>query len=58
MGNMRQVITDRYALYLDDCLEVMPQLRDGSVHFSIYSPPFAGVNQIKDTVLILQGVLG
>jgi len=43
MDDVRQVITDRYALYLDDCLEVMPQLYDGSVHFSIYSPPFAGL---------------
>jgi len=41
MDDVRQIITDRYALYLDDCLEVMPSLPDGSVHFSIYSPPFA-----------------
>jgi len=39
----KQVITDRYALYLDDCCEIMPKLPDGSVHFSIYSPPFAGL---------------
>ena len=38
-----QVITDRYALYNDDCLEVMPQLPDESIGFSIYSPPFAGL---------------
>lgn len=38
-----QITTDRYALYLDDCLEVMPTLPDGSVHFSIYSPPFFGL---------------
>lgn len=40
---LRQVITDRYALYLDDCMEVMPGLPDGSVGFSVYSPPFAGL---------------
>jgi DNA modification methylase len=40
---LRQVITDRYALYLDDCLEVMPQLPAGMVGFSVYSPPFAGL---------------
>jgi len=39
----QQVITDRYALYQDDCCEVMPKLPDGSIHFSIYSPPFAGL---------------
>lgn len=38
-----QLITDDYALYCDDCLEVMPNLPDGSVHLSIYSPPFAGL---------------
>jgi len=38
-----QIITDRYAIYHDDCCEVMPRLPDGSIHFSIYSPPFAGL---------------
>ena len=38
-----EVITDRYALYLDDCLEVMPAFPSGSVGFSVYSPPFAGL---------------
>ena len=39
----KQLITDHYALYLDDCCEVMPQLPTGSIHLSIYSPPFAGL---------------
>lgn len=43
MDEQRQVITDRYALYLDDCLEAMVNLPRQSVHFSIYSPPFAGL---------------
>jgi len=38
-----QVITDRYALYLGDCCELMPTLKEGSVHLSIYSPPFGGL---------------
>lgn len=38
-----QVIRDRYALYLGDCCEVMPGLPDGSVHLSVYSPPFGGL---------------
>jgi len=38
-----QVITDDYALYLGDCCEVMPTLPDGSVHLSVYSPPFGGL---------------
>jgi DNA modification methylase len=36
-----QLLTDRYALYNGDALEVLPTLPDGSVHLSIYSPPFA-----------------
>jgi len=38
-----QVITNRYALYMGDCLDVMPQFPDGTIGFSIYSPPFAGL---------------
>lgn len=38
-----QIITEQYALYNDDCLEVMPKYPDKSIHFSIYSPPFAGL---------------
>ena len=38
-----QTITDRYALYCGDCLEVMPTLPDESVHLTVYSPPFAGL---------------
>jgi len=38
-----QVITDKYAIYQGDCLEVMPTLPDGSVNLSVYSPPFAGL---------------
>ena len=43
MDEMREIITERYALYCDDCLEVMPSFPNKSVGFSIYSPPFAGL---------------
>lgn len=36
-------LTDKYAIYLGDCCEVMPTLPDGSVHLSVYSPPFCGL---------------
>lgn len=36
-----QLIADRYALYQGDCLGVIPTLPDGSIHLSVYSPPFA-----------------
>lgn len=38
-----QVITDRWALYQGDCMEVLPTIPDGTVHLSCYSPPFAGL---------------
>lgn len=45
MAVLDQTITDRYALYLGDCMEVMADLPDNSVHFTVYSPPFAGLYQ-------------
>lgn len=36
-----QCVNDRYAIYNGDCCEVMPTLPDGSLHLSVYSPPFA-----------------
>lgn len=44
-----QVTTDRYALYLGDCMAVMPALPDGSIHLSLYSPPFAGLYQYSSS---------
>lgn len=44
-----QKITDEYAIYNGDCLEVMPTLPDGSIHMSIYSPPFAGLYQYSSS---------
>lgn len=38
-----QVQTDKYFLVNGDCVEGMQGLPDKSVHFSIYSPPFAGL---------------
>ena len=38
-----QKLTDNYALYLGDCCEVMPTLKDGGIHLSVYSPPFGGL---------------
>lgn len=38
-----QVITDRYAIYESDCMEVLPTLEDESIDLSVYSPPFCGL---------------
>lgn len=45
MAILDQVITDDYAIYCGDCVEVMSQFPDESIHLSIYSPPFAGLYQ-------------
>lgn len=42
-GVLDQEITDRWAVYNGDCLEVMASLPDESMHLSVYSPPFAGL---------------
>ena len=41
MAVVDSVLCENYALYLGDSCEVLPALPAGSVHFSIYSPPFA-----------------
>lgn len=38
-----QIITDQYAIYNGDCMEVITQLPENSIDLSIYSPPFAGL---------------
>lgn len=45
MAVMDQVLTDDYAVYCGDCVEVMQDMQDESMHLSIYSPPFAGLYQ-------------
>lgn len=42
MGSvLDQQITDRWAVYNSDCMEVVSDLPSESIHLSIYSPPFA-----------------
>lgn len=43
MGIVQQEITDRYAVYQGDCMEVMREIKAESIHLSLYSPPFAGL---------------
>lgn len=38
-----QKITEDYAIYNGDAMEVLPQIPTGKVHLSIYSPPFGGL---------------
>lgn len=43
MAVIDQELTDQYAIYNSDCMEVLPTLPDASVHLSLYSPPFCGL---------------
>jgi DNA modification methylase len=43
MAIKKQKITDEYAIYLGDCVEVMKDFPNDSIHLSIYSPPFGGL---------------
>jgi DNA modification methylase len=42
-GVMNQLITDRFAIYNADSMEVLANLKPDSVHAAIYSPPFGGL---------------
>ncbi len=43
MAVAAQHLSDHYALYNGDCIDVMRAMPDKSVHLSIYSPPFGGL---------------
>ena len=43
MKTKDQLITERYALYNSDCMEVLPTLPNESIDLVIYSPPFANL---------------
>ena len=36
-----QIVTDRYAIYNSDNMDVLPTLKDESIDLSVYSPPFS-----------------
>lgn len=43
MAVKNQKLSDKYAIYNGDCIEVMKTLPAESVHLSVYSPPFGGL---------------
>lgn len=43
MAVVSQVVTDKYAIYHGDCIDVLAKMPAQSIHLSIYSPPFAGL---------------
>ncbi|GAC1525731.1 MAG: DNA methyltransferase [Chloroflexota bacterium] len=49
MAVLDKEISDRFAIYNGDCMEVLPNIPEGSVHLSVYSPPFAGLYQYSSS---------
>ena len=43
MNVITQMINDRYAIYNADCVEVTKQIPDNSIHYTLFSPPFASL---------------
>lgn len=43
MNCINQVVTEQYAIYNGDCVEVIAGLPDNSVDYSIFSPPFSSL---------------
>lgn len=44
-----QLITDRFAIYNGDCMDVMQKIPNARIHLSIYSPPFGGLFQYSSS---------
>lgn len=40
---LAQEVTEKFALYHGDCVDVMRGMPDSSVHYSVFSPPFASL---------------
>ena len=43
MNVIDQVVTDKYSIYNGDCVEVIKGIPSNSIHYSIFSPPFASL---------------
>lgn len=42
-GVLNQQVTDRWAIYNADCMDMLRSIPDETIHGSIYSPPFGGL---------------
>lgn len=46
---LNQKIGDRFGLYQGDCVDVLRGIPDESVHYSVFSPPFASLYTYSDS---------
>lgn len=49
MKVLNQSVSDDFALYQGDCVEVVKGIPDSSIHYSIFSPPFASLYVYSDS---------
>jgi DNA modification methylase len=49
MAVIEQVVTEKYAIYNGDCIEVMGKIPDKAIHLSVHSPPFGGLFQYSSS---------
>lgn len=43
MNVLQQTVTDRFALFNADCVDVVKSLPDEGIHYTVFSPPFASL---------------
>ena len=43
MSVIDQCVTDKFAVFNGDCVEVMKDIAGASIHRSVYYPPFVGL---------------
>jgi DNA modification methylase len=53
-----QLVTEKYAIYNSDCMEVLPTIGDESVDLCIYSPPFANLYTYSSSERDMSNVSG
>ena len=43
MNVIEQVVKNRYAIYNGDSVEIVKEIPNNSIHYTIFSPPFASL---------------
>ena len=43
MNVLNQSISEKFTIYQGDCVDVLQGIPENSIHFSIFSPPFASL---------------
>lgn len=49
MKSEDQKITDQFAMYRGDCVDAIKGIPDSSIHYSVFSPPFASLYVYGDS---------